>query len=198
MRGAGSARLFGLVTQRTGARATESELPASDLFASFVDVRSFASIWYWLALAVLWSVLSHWVVGVPYDMVWRARRGGATAMADLETMVRLSIRRHAALSGTPGVVLLGVGACGLTMLGLTGFLYHVEFCQALFLMLLPLALVIWLRMAVIARITRQALAGDALCRRLTLHRVAVQAIGIVAIVATSLWGMFQNILATPF
>jgi len=53
-------------------------------------------------------------------------------------------------------------------------------------------------MAVIARITRQALAGDALCRRLTLHRVAVQAIGIVAIVATSLWGMFQNILATPF
>lgn len=173
-------------------------MPASELFSTFVDVRSFASIWYWLGLAVLWSALSHWVAGVPYDMVWRARRGGAVAMEDLETMVRLSVRRHAALSRTPGVVLLGVAACGLTTLALTGFVYHVEFCQALFLMLLPLTLVIWLRMAVIARITRQALAGDALCRRLTLHRVAVQAMGIVAIVVTSLWGMFQNISATPF
>lgn len=173
-------------------------MPPSDLIASLVDVRSFASLWYWLALAVLWSVTAHWIMGVPFDMVWRARKGGPEAMADLETMVRISVARHALFRGTSGAIFLGVVACVLTMLALLGFLYRIEVCQAFFLMLFPLVLVIWLRMAVIGRITRQGLSGDALCRRLSLHRIAVQAIGIVAIVVTSLWGTLQNILATPF
>lgn len=168
------------------------------MIATLVDVRSFASLWYWLMLAVLWSVMAHWVMGVPFDMVWRARKGGPEAMADLETMVRISIARHTVFRGTSGAIILGVVACVLTMLALLGFFYRIEVCQAVFLLLFPLIFVIWLRMALIGRVTGQGLTGDALCRRLSLHRIAVQAIGIVAIVATSLWGTLQNIMATPF
>jgi hypothetical protein len=39
-----------------------------------IDMRSFSNLWYWIALAVLWSSTSHWVLGVPFDMIQRARR----------------------------------------------------------------------------------------------------------------------------
>ena len=37
-----------------------------------IDMRSFSNLWYWIALAVMWSTASHWVLGVPWDMVIRA------------------------------------------------------------------------------------------------------------------------------
>ena len=53
-----------------------------------IDMRSFSNLWFWIALAVMWSTASHWVLGVPFDMVLRARRHGEEAQADLEDMVR--------------------------------------------------------------------------------------------------------------
>ncbi|MEC7258626.1 MAG: component of SufBCD complex, partial [Pseudomonadota bacterium] len=41
-----------------------------------IDMRSFSNLWFWIALAVTWSTTSHWVLGVPFDMVNRARRNG--------------------------------------------------------------------------------------------------------------------------
>lgn len=168
------------------------------LFFSLLDVRSFASIWYWLMVAVLWSAQAHWVMGVPFDMVVRARRVGGQAIQDLEDIVRVALARQAMLRGPVGVLLLGAGACLFTMLGLLGFYYGVELCQALFLLLFPLIFVLWLRLALARRIAREALAGEALCHRLALHRIAVQAIGILSILITGVWGTLQNFLATPF
>ena len=47
-----------------------------------IDLRSFSNLWYWIALAVLWSSISHWVLGVPHDMIHRARREGGQVLAD--------------------------------------------------------------------------------------------------------------------
>jgi hypothetical protein len=44
-----------------------------------IDMRSFSSLWYWIALAVMWSSASHYVLGVPFDLVQRARRRGGQA-----------------------------------------------------------------------------------------------------------------------
>ena len=56
-----------------------------------IDMRSFSNLWYWIALAVTWSSASHWVLGVPWDMAIRARKGqGAQAMHDFEDMVRIN------------------------------------------------------------------------------------------------------------
>ena len=43
----------------------------------------------WIVLAVAWSSASHWVLGVPFDMVMRARRQGGQAAADLEDLARI-------------------------------------------------------------------------------------------------------------
>lgn len=176
----------------------ETEVTFAHLFFSLLDVRSFASIWYWLALAVLWSGLGHWVMGVPFDMVARARRLGGQDMRDLEDGVRIARTRLARLGGWTGVVLLGAIAFLLTSLALMGFWYGAEFCQALFLLLAPLPFVLWLRLALARRIGREDLAGEALCHRLALHRVAIQAMGMVAILVTGFWGTWQNFMATPF
>ena len=44
-----------------------------------IDMRSFSSLWFWILLAVTWSTASHWVIGVPYDLIQRARRTGPEA-----------------------------------------------------------------------------------------------------------------------
>lgn len=42
-----------------------------------IDRGSFSSLWYWLALATGWSLVTWWGIGVPFDMVARARRAAA-------------------------------------------------------------------------------------------------------------------------
>ena len=58
-----------------------------------IDLRSFSNLWYWIALATLWSSVSHWVLGVPHDMIQRARREGGQAQSDVEDLVRININR---------------------------------------------------------------------------------------------------------
>ena len=48
-----------------------------------IDMRSFSNLWYWIALGVIWSSASHWVLGVPYDMINRARRDEGAVRSDV-------------------------------------------------------------------------------------------------------------------
>ena len=64
-----------------------------DTVFEVIDMRSFSNLWYWIALAVLWSSTSHWVLGVPYDMIQRARREGGQAQQDVEDLVRINTSR---------------------------------------------------------------------------------------------------------
>ena len=58
-----------------------------------IDMRSFSNLWFWIALAVVWSSASHWVLGVPFDMVHRARRHGGQAQIDLDDLARINANR---------------------------------------------------------------------------------------------------------
>ena len=106
-----------------------------------IDMRSFSNLWFWIALAVMWSTASHWVLGVPFDMVLRARRYGGEAEADLEDIVRINVNRMLYISQVSGLWLLGLGFFALTSLVLLGFVYGIEFAQALLLLGLPMSLV---------------------------------------------------------
>ena len=158
-----------------------------------IDMRSFSNLWFWIALAVLWSTASHWVLGVPYDMVLRARRHGGQAETDLEDLVRINTNRLLYIGGVSGLWLLGFGCFFLTTLALLGFVYDVEFAQALFLMGLPMSLVGLLSLSTARLIQQEQATGEGLRRRMTRHRSYVQMIGMVSIFVTALWGMFQNL-----
>ncbi len=169
----------------------------TQLFLDLIDLRSFSNLWYWIALAVTWSTASHWIIGVPFDMVLRARRDGGEAMDDLQSSVRINVTRMLYIAQEAGVVLMAIVTCALTMLLLLGFVYRVEFCQAVFLIGFPVTIVWLLTLRLAHRIHLTALAGEDLCRSLNRHRIVVQAIGVLSITVTAMWGMLQNFNISP-
>ncbi|MEJ1999186.1 MAG: component of SufBCD complex [Maritimibacter sp.] len=162
------------------------------LLFELIDMRSFSNLWYWIMLAVLWSTTSHYVLGVPYDMIQRAARQGGDVERDIEAMVRITINRLLYISGVSGLWLLGFITAVMTSLILLGFWYGIEFAQALFLLVGPMTIVGALSLHTARSIRRQELAGEALRRRLHKHRLITQVIGMFSILVTSLWGMAQN------
>lgn len=157
-----------------------------------IDMRSFSNLWYWIVLAVLWSTASHWVVGVPFDMISRAKRQGGAAQDDLETMVRINTGRMLYIARAAGSWLVAIWAFVLTMLILLGFVYDIEFAQAVLFLYLPFSLLGAMSLRTSVLIEQGEGVGEALHRRLLRHRVSTQILGMVSIFVTSLFGMYQN------
>ena len=158
-----------------------------------IDMRSFSNLWFWIVLAVLWSTSSHWVLGVPYDMVVRARRHGGQAEQDLEDIVRINVNRLLFIARVSGLWIAGIVSFGLTMLIILGWVYDIEFAQAVFLLGFPMTLVGLLSLRTASKIETEQPAGEALRRRLARHRLFTQMIGTLSILVTAIWGMYQNL-----
>jgi len=164
-----------------------------ELVFEVIDMRSFSNLWYWIALAVVWSTTSHWVLGVPYDMVLRARRHGGQAQQDLEDMVRITTNRLVHIVQVAGPILLAFVCFVLTGLGLMAFYYDVEIAQALFLLAFPMSIVGALSFRAAAQIAESGIKGEVLYKRLMNHRIVTQGIGMLAIFITAMFGMYQNL-----
>lgn len=163
-----------------------------------IDMRSFSSLWYWIGLAVLWSSASHWVLGVPHDMIQRARRNGGEAQADLEMLVAINTGRILYISDTSGLWITAFGSFLLSALVVLAVFFGVEFAQAVLMMLVPMLLVATLSLRVARQIREGGLEGEALVRRLIRHRMTIQGIGMVAIFVTAMFGMWQNMHVRVF
>ncbi|VCU58617.1 FIG01031319: hypothetical protein [Tritonibacter mobilis] len=166
-----------------------------DLFSiifELIDLRSFSNLWYWIALAVLWSSASHWVLGVPFDMVGRAAKHGGEAAEDLQDAVRIQVNRLIYISDVSGFILTAFAFFAVTTLLMLGFVYHVEFAQAVVLMLLPMYIVGFINLRT-ARALRAPHDDEALRKRLTHTRIMIQLVGVASIFVTALWGMYQNL-----
>ncbi|MGY6409881.1 MAG: component of SufBCD complex [Alkalilacustris sp.] len=156
-----------------------------------IDTRSFSNIWFWIALAAMWTALSHTVLGVPFDMVARARREGGQAMADLEATVAAHVNRRLHMMATSGHWMAALTAFGLTVLGMLGFVYGLQLGQAVFLLALPATAVGGLGLRAARRLARDPLEGEALCSYLARHRLVIQLLGVVSILFTTFWAAVQ-------
>ncbi|WP_281982035.1 component of SufBCD complex [Thalassorhabdomicrobium marinisediminis] len=163
-----------------------------------IDMRSFSNLWFWIGLAVLWSTVSHWVLGVPYDMIQRARKHGGEAEIDLQDLVRINVNRLLYIGRVSGLVLLALVAFILTSLAILAFYYDVEFAQATFLLAFPMTLVGALSLSTATVIAREQPQGDALYARLSKHRIITQFIGMISIFVTAMYGMYQNLDVGPY
>ncbi|MDZ4088737.1 MAG: component of SufBCD complex [Tabrizicola sp.] len=164
-----------------------------DTALEVIDLRSFSNLWYWIALAAMWSSVSHWVLGVPHDMIQRARREGGQAQADVEDLVRININRLLHVVDSGALLMVALAAFWLAALLVLGFWYDIEFAQAVVLLFAPILLVVWFSVRASRRIVAEAATGEALFRRLTIHRRVVQVIGMLAITVTAFYGTWQNI-----
>ncbi len=158
-----------------------------------IDLRSFSSVWYWLVVAVTWSSVSHWVLGVPYDLIQKARRVGGQAERDLVDIVRVNVNRLLGISETVGTLLTLFLCFILTSLFALGFFYDVELCQAIFLLAFPLSIVGVISWGSAQKIKVANPSSDELYRYLSRHRFQTQVIGMLAVFVTAMWGMYQNL-----
>lgn len=158
-----------------------------------IDLRSFSSLWYWIAVAVIWSSVSHWVLGVPYDLIQRARRHGGQAQQDFEDLVRINVNRLLHISSAAGLILIGFLFFLLSSLVILGFFYGVELAQAIFLLALPLSFVGAVSLSTARLIAEKRPEGEELFAALFRHRLWTQIIGMIAIFVTAMYGMYQNL-----
>jgi hypothetical protein len=164
-----------------------------DTVFEVIDMRSFSNLWYWIALAVLWSSTSHWVLGVPHDLIQRARREGGQAQQDVEDLVRINAGRLLHVVDHGALVVTALVSFWLSGLAVLAFVYDIEFAAAVFLLLAPLTLVVWLSVRVCRRIVAGENTGSALHRRLIVHRRWTQSVGMAAIFITAMYGTWKNI-----
>lgn len=158
-----------------------------------IDMRSFTTLWYWIALMAFWYASSTRVLGVPYDMVQTARRHGGEAEAEMTLMARIGIARQLHMGRTAGHWIVAFAMLVLTMLFMLGFFYRLELAQAVFLIALPMALVALIRFLAARSMARRDLEGPALARSLARLRMGVQVLGMVFIFITALWGMWHTL-----
>jgi len=168
-----------------------------NIVIELIDFRSFSNLWFWIMLAVIWSSASHWILGVPNDLVLRARRKGGRHEEDLHDLVRINVGRLLFISRTSGLWMTSFGCFLLSIVAVLGFVYQIEFAQAVFLIFFPLGLVGLLTLGTARGIEADQAQGEELYKRLARHRIYVQLVGIIAIFVTSMWGMYQNFQISP-
>ncbi len=140
-----------------------------------------------------WSSISHWVLGVPFDMVTRARRNGGQAEKDLEDLVRINANRFLFIVEEAGLWITAMVSAVLSGLVVLGFFYGIEIAQAIFLLLFPLTFVGLLSIYSANKVKEGEDSGDALWRRLRIHRMSTQMVGMVSIFVIAMWGMYHNL-----
>lgn len=149
---------------------------------------SFWTLWFWIAHVIAWSLVSHFTLGVPYDLVQEAYREkdphGPYAEAT-EAIILAQIFRFTAVYRRYGVVLVGFSAFLLTMLATLGLLAGSEFALAVLSILGPLTLVYALTVRAAFRMEARALRGAALRHALSVQRRINQAVGVFAVVLTA-------------
>lgn len=158
-----------------------------------IDLRSFSNLWYWIMLAVVWSSASHWILGVPFDLISRARREGGELQADLELVVRVQVNRLINIADTAGTMLVASLFFILATLGTLAIWYQIEFAQAVLLLMFPMMILGLMSLRTARLISSGETTGDALHRRLFRHRVMTQFLGMISIFVTSMFGMYQNL-----
>ncbi len=165
------------------------------LFEIFA-AASFQSIWYWVLHVVVWTLACYRTLGVPHDMLLRARRLPEIE-ARVDTLARLASERMGGIHDRAGVPLAGVAGFALAALAAIGFASHIEFAQAAFLILLPLSLILYSKLRLALAIRRHGMAGPELLLALARRRMWHQFIGILAMLAAAVLALGLHVSRLP-
>ncbi|MEL6841208.1 MAG: hypothetical protein AAFP85_18130 [Pseudomonadota bacterium] len=168
-------------------------MPVTETILAILQLDTFSNIWYWLAVAVTWAVVSHWVLGVPFDMIIRARRRSSEALDDLEAIVDLHVRRFIMIDDMAGTPIVGLFAFVLTVLAIAGFYYEVEFAQGVFLIGFPLCIVGAVCQHACRKYQRDPPGRENLVAELMRLRIIIQVIAMIAIFVTAFYGMYYTL-----
>ncbi|WP_108814255.1 hypothetical protein [Loktanella sp. Alg231-35] len=170
----------------------------TDGIVRIIELNTFSNVWYWLIVVGIWSVVSNWLIGVPFDMLFRARRYGTAELADVEGLVDIHVRRIAAYHHSFGHWLIGLIAFVLSGVGFAGFYYGLELGQGLFVLGAPLCLIGAINVRLALELNQTPLAGKDLVHRLFRVRLWTQIIAMVTMFFTAMYGMYFSLAKLQF
>ncbi|MCF6304515.1 MAG: component of SufBCD complex [Rhodobacteraceae bacterium] len=160
-----------------------------------IELTSFWSIWYWIVVVVAWSMTAHWTMGVPYDAVINADRHGGVFAEQCETMAYINAQRIVYYFDKHGALIIGVVTFFLSSIGTAGFYFDIEFFQALFVLLTPLALPAIFSVRLAFYLKNRQPVGEELRKILYRRRLWNQVIGMFAIIAATIAGVVHSLAA---
>ena len=146
-------------------------------------------------IALMWAGLTRSALGVPHDLLARARRFGGQAQLDVEALARIHAERYVyywSRGKLFQVAFLAFVVSGLCVLA-GGF--HFEFAQAVLFLLLPLAMIAANSVRGAQFIMAGHGQGEALHKLILRHRLFVQIIGFTFIFLTAIFGFVHNLTA---
>jgi len=152
---------------------------------------SFESVWYWTLTVLAWGVVGSRVLGVPYDMILRARRRPQVAER-VEVLAHIAADRIGGIYDKVGVPLAAAAGFALAALFAIAFGNGLELATAAFLLAFPLAIVVYSTLRLALAVRRQRIGGDRLVGILARRRVWHLVIGVAAMMTAVSIGLLYH------
>lgn len=157
------------------------------MMAEAVSLRSFSTLWYWIALAAFWAHSLRAVMGLPHKMVARARLDEAGLdLLEAAAQVQAHYRRAIWQRGQVWITaLLGAALGALTVLA---FAYGIELAAALWFIAVPALVFAGLDLRMARQILAQKGQGAALVQLIFRFNIYRQLIAMASILVTVCYG----------
>jgi hypothetical protein len=147
-------------------------------------IASLDSFWYWVLCILTWGFVCNRTLGVPHDMVRRARRAPEVA-EKVDMLALITSERIGGIYDRAGV-LIGAGTgFALAALGIAGFKLGLELAKAMFLLAFPLTIVAYSTLRLALSVRQYPPTGARLWRSLGLRRFWHTLIALVALMFTA-------------
>ncbi|MDR6265481.1 component of SufBCD complex [Roseobacter sp. N2S] len=164
-------------------------------YKEVIGSRSFASIWYWIVFAVVWTRTTHWTLGVPYEDAQNAKKLGGQYQLDFETQIEINIRKTLEVFEGHSIIFTAIAAFFLATVFVLGFSFNIQFMQASFLLMFPLTIVSGMSIHLAQRLRALQLEGLELYGAYVWHRRIKQGIGAFSIFFAAFWGVSQTLFS---
>jgi hypothetical protein len=153
------------------------------VFQAFATA-SFMSIWYWVLHVVVWTLACYRTLGVPQDMLVRARRAPEVAER-VDALAGLASARVVGIYRTLGVPLAAAAGFVLAALAGIGFGQGIELAQASFFLIFPMIVILYSKLRLAIAVRRRGIGGPALVLALARRRVWHQLVAVLAMLAAA-------------
>ncbi len=160
------------------------------------SAASFLSAWYWVLHLVVWTLACYRTLGVPHDMLLRARRLPEVA-GRVDLLAELAAERIGGVHDRLGVPLAAGTGFVLAALFWLGFATGIEGAQAAFLLLMPLAAIGYSKLRLALAVRARGLNGSRLVQALSRRRVWHQVIAMVAMLAATIASIALHMPVLP-
>lgn len=153
-----------------------------------MSFESFWSIWFWIFHAVVWSLISHFPMSVPFDLIVRANRAedeNSDEARHCEAWINAAVFRIVDVFSRFGTVIVAIWFFLITIVATLGVWFWIELPLALLTFLGPTTLIYGYIVKSAFDIDEQKPKGQDLRNAVRKQRLFAQAFGLLGIVSAA-------------